>query len=444
MADPAFSVEHRQTFRELRAIGELHAINLSLEQLDFGPWSLGCDIDNHDTADRLKGRFRAAVRKAAVAAGAPPRANLLDWWICRLARENRPYLQGLIQRSIELCEEFEAASIEDGWNSRKPGAMGLRRDRYPTDFIVPYWLYDVPHDTLPDPEGEFEYWKDHVWQGFSKLLQDLEKNGLLRSDGSVDDARKRQPGETRLAFRNRVANRVSMGYYRIKPTFECLGFDLAVLLANYVIDRRLGGSEAMRAFDTESAQLVEKMKACWKESSCRLGLSWRKQLKQGKDSIDLGKPFRVVEDDLKLLVAAPQDPKGATAPSQPGAKAPTNPESVAAVSEPPRQEVDSATIAQETRALTVARLIRELDALKPQMFEDKAEYEKLRAQHPKFLAFEIAEARPDLKLKILAIRGSIRHVRLAQELAAAHHGRQLSTIQEDWKNFKPSEYRRPK
>jgi hypothetical protein len=68
MAEPVFSVEHRQQFRELSAVGELHAINLSLEQLDFGPWSLGYDIDNHDTADRLKSRFRAAVRKAAIAA----------------------------------------------------------------------------------------------------------------------------------------------------------------------------------------------------------------------------------------------------------------------------------------------------------------------------------------------------------------------------------------
>jgi hypothetical protein len=108
------------------------------------------------------------------------------------------------------------------------------------------------------------------------------------------------------------------------------------------------------------------------------------------------------------------------------------------------QRLTSAQIAQQTRARTVARLIGELDSLKPQMFEDETEYNELRAQYPDFLAFKIAEMRPDLKRKILAIRGSIRHILLAQELAAAHYGREVSTIQEDWKNFKPAEFRRPK
>jgi hypothetical protein len=109
-----------------------------------------------------------------------------------------------------------------------------------------------------------------------------------------------------------------------------------------------------------------------------------------------------------------------------------------------RAGANSATIAQQTRAQTVARLIRELDDLKPQMFEDEAEYERLRVQYPDFLTFKIAAARPHLKAKILAIRGSTRHIRLAQELAGAHHGRELSTIKEDWKNHKPPEFRRTK
>jgi hypothetical protein len=104
----------------------------------------------------------------------------------------------------------------------------------------------------------------------------------------------------------------------------------------------------------------------------------------------------------------------------------------------------AAEAAQQSRAGTVARLIRELTDLKPQMFEDEAEYSNLYERYPDFLAFRIAAQRPDLKQKILAIRGSVRHIRLAQELAAAHHGRELSTIQEDWKNHKPPEFRRPK
>jgi hypothetical protein len=114
-----------------------------------------------------------------------------------------------------------------------------------------------------------------------------------------------------------------------------------------------------------------------------------------------------------------------------------------ASTEAPGKRLDAAQAAQQVRAQTVAKLIRELDHLKPQMFEDETEYNKLRARNPNFLAFKIAEGRPDLKVKMLAIRGSTRHIRLAQELAAAHHGREVSTIQKDWKNFKPAEFRRP-
>ena len=111
---------------------------------------------------------------------------------------------------------------------------------------------------------------------------------------------------------------------------------------------------------------------------------------------------------------------------------------------PPIKEarLADARAAKETRAMTVARLVKELNQLKPQMFEDESEYNRLREIYPEFLAFRIGEQRPDLKVKILAIRGSTRHIRLAQELAGAHHGRQLSTIQDDWKDFKPVEFKR--
>jgi hypothetical protein len=213
MAEPRFSPEHGHQFQGLLKTGDVYAINLQPEGLPFGPWALLCDLPDDDQAERLKSRFCAAVRKAAIVAGSPPRANLLDWWISRLAQKNRLGLDGLIQRSIELCEEFESASAEIAWKMQSPAAVtGLRRDHYPTNFLVPYWLYDVPHDTLPDPQAEFEYWQDHIRQGFWKLLGDLEKNGVPWTDGSIHDVRKRQPGETRLAFRNRIASRVSTRY----------------------------------------------------------------------------------------------------------------------------------------------------------------------------------------------------------------------------------------
>lgn len=104
----------------------------------------------------------------------------------------------------------------------------------------------------------------------------------------------------------------------------------------------------------------------------------------------------------------------------------------------------SAIDAKRARAMTVAKLIKELHCLKPQMFEDESEYNRLRNQYRDFLAFKIVEDRPDLKRRVLAIQGSRRHVRLAQELAAAHHERQLSTILDDWKDHKPAEFKRQK
>ena len=90
-----------------------------------------------------------------------------------------------------------------------------------------------------------------------------------------------------------------------------------------------------------------------------------------------------------------------------------------------------AIVAKQARALTVAKLIKELNTLKRQMFEDEAEYNRLRAQYTSFLTFTIADERPDLKLKVLAIRGSTRHIRLAQELrrraTAANSGRSKTT-----------------
>ena len=299
-----FSDEHRERFERLLKIGEVYAINLQPEDLPFGPWTIGCDLLDDDTADRLMARFCAAVRKAAITAGAPPRTNLLDTWISRLAKKNRLGLDCLIQRSIELGEEFESASAELPRKMRVWAATtGLRRDRYPTNFEVPYWLYDVPHDTLADPESEFVYWKDHVWQGCRKLLQELEKNGVPWTDGSIHDARKRQPGETRRGFRDRIAARVSTRYKRLQSALQCLGFDLAVLLANYVIDCGLTGSDAMQVFGVDSVQLTEEMNACWKDISRRLGLSLRKQLQEGTEGFDIAKPFGFVKDDLALLVA---------------------------------------------------------------------------------------------------------------------------------------------
>jgi len=107
-------------------------------------------------------------------------------------------------------------------------------------------------------------------------------------------------------------------------------------------------------------------------------------------------------------------------------------------------DLDSGKSAKIARANTVAKVINELNVLKPQMFDDEAEYDRLRSQYPDFLAFKIADGRSDLKLKILGSGGSARHIRLAQEIAGAYHGRSLGTIRDHWKDHKPKEFRRQK
>jgi hypothetical protein len=316
MADPQFSVEHRVQFQQLLAVGEVYALNLHPEYLAFGPWGLGSDLRGDDAAERLRSRFLAAVRKAAISAGAPARVTLLDWWICRLVRGKKQFrLEGVIQRSVELCEEFESKSAELGLAIQASDIVaGLRRDFYPIDFIAPHRLYDHPHDPLSQAEDEFDYWRKHVWRGFWELVKRREAV-LNGGEQPVYDLRRRQPGEARIAFRARVLHRVSNEYHTLKFTFRCLSYDLGVLLANYVIDRGLRGDAAIRAFASESVELIDTMQRVWRESSTRLGLSWRKQ---EKEDIDFKTPFRDVAADLRRLASRSEladEGSGATVPS---------------------------------------------------------------------------------------------------------------------------------
>ena len=95
----------------------------------------------------------------------------------------------------------------------------------------------------------------------------------------------------------------------------------------------------------------------------------------------------------------------------------------------------------QSRARTVAKVIDELNILRPLIYGNK-EYLDLRPQFAEFVTFEVAENHPALKGKLLHIQAhSRRHYRFAQEIAAAYYGRTLATIQTDWKHFKPVEFK---
>jgi hypothetical protein len=291
MSDLPFSSEHKARFQELRAIGELSAINCHNERLEFGPWYLSCRLTDSDTEHRLMTRFRAAAKKAAMAAGAPYRVTRLDWWIGKLT-DGKPLgiLQDLIQRSAEYCEELETRALELGRASAKPGGVGgLYRDRYTCDSGEPYFLYNGRPRCFSDPNAEFECWAEHIWSGFKGLIAELVR---------IHSLPKRQDKETRKESGDRVMQRVDPLYASMERTIRGLSYDLAVLQANYILDRGLRENAANRAFQNESTDLIERVRTFGRESRRLLGLSYRRQEKQGLDS---AKPFLEVGEDLQFL-----------------------------------------------------------------------------------------------------------------------------------------------
>ena len=88
----------------------------------------------------------------------------------------------------------------------------------------------------------------------------------------------------------------------------------------------------------------------------------------------------------------------------------------------------------------MAKLIGELNILRPQMHGEH-DYEGLKKKYASFLAFRAADKDPNLKVLFCNIRDHRRHIRLAQQMAGAHHGRQLNTIKTDWKKRKPEKFR---
>jgi hypothetical protein len=108
---------------------------------------------------------------------------------------------------------------------------------------------------------------------------------------------------------------------------------------------------------------------------------------------------------------------------------------------PRRSRIKKNLKPSERRADTVAKIIQELNRLRPRMTGVESDYEALRKENPHFLTFKVASRFTDLKTKVLNVQDHRRHIRLAQELAAANHGRKLTTVQTDWKRHKPDKYR---
>jgi hypothetical protein len=272
-----------------------------IAMLSDGQWHVYDGPNDERERERLQELFRSMARRAAIAAGVPTRANALDGWL-NLLREESPhfrvrhgtheengveihevggYVQGLALASAEYCMEratrafeLESAAADDSTPT------GLRRDRYP----FCHWLYDHAREPLADPKAELEYWKGYVWQGYHDLLENYARMQMARADR----------------------------YQKLNFAIAGLSYDLAVLQANYAIDRDLRGEEAMRAFQDEGADLLKEVTAAWRTSGERLDLSFEDDPEAVKD---FAQPFHRVRDDLRrLLHDLPPTP-----PTQPGA-----------------------------------------------------------------------------------------------------------------------------
>jgi hypothetical protein len=95
----------------------------------------------------------------------------------------------------------------------------------------------------------------------------------------------------------------------------------------------------------------------------------------------------------------------------------------------------------EIRAGTVAKVIKELDGLKGVIYGEE-DYQSVRVRFPEYVTFQVAEAAPALKRKLIHLNEHKSHILLAQEIAATHHSKSVDTIKTDWKKFKPTGYRR--
>jgi hypothetical protein len=96
------------------------------------------------------------------------------------------------------------------------------------------------------------------------------------------------------------------------------------------------------------------------------------------------------------------------------------------------------------RARTVAKLIKELNALRPHMQVADDDYPKLSHQYPRYLVFKICKKHPPAVswVKLLPERRSVNSI--AHELAAVLFGVRAPTIQTAWKRYKPNKRKRNK
>lgn len=94
--------------------------------------------------------------------------------------------------------------------------------------------------------------------------------------------------------------------------------------------------------------------------------------------------------------------------------------------------------ASEVRAALVEKVLSELSQLKTEAANAGGmTYETMKARHPDFLVFAIADKHSDHKQRIEALPENRRVVWIAQKLVASHSGTADATVKTDWADHKP-------
>ena len=110
--------------------------------------------------------------------------------------------------------------------------------------------------------------------------------------------------------------------------------------------------------------------------------------------------------------------------------------------------LDTCNISSESvgrkRAADIVRVTEEIATVRPQMDTDD-DYDRLRARYPDSILFRVCERDPELKQLLLGIKShhQKRALRFAKQVAAAHNGIKLNTIEKAWDLYNPNKNSRP-
>jgi hypothetical protein len=264
-------------------------VSLCAIHLGGGHWALAGGSTDQTEREYVQSEFRSLGIHAGICAGAGFGANALDCWLNSLVGDGKTpaYIGAVIPRSAEKCQKFaNSARAVAGVTPAR-----LRRDSYPEWS----WLYSHSYEPLADPKAEYDYWTAHIWHGYDALIDNYVFLGM-----------------------STWAKR----HEKLNSAIDGLSYDLAVLQANYGVDRGLRGEAAIRAYRDEAAELLNfRVIASWRASCERLSITFDDPTGDGRD---LTQAFQRVGDDLRQLIPNPPPASGSPEPIGSTDAEPTN------------------------------------------------------------------------------------------------------------------------